>query len=436
MVAWLCCLSVCTAVRNEADLRTVYGLSSQQPLPKKLVNCFFPTNYSRPFRLYDKQYICHNRFVYQRFPTGEVKVYATRAIMHESTFNTKSWYEGEVERAGLKPTWVPLDYWLYTGEEDPICYYQVVYDTWWFAQSNYVDHCADEMRKAGCLLTLANETHDDVELFQNKHIIKCTGIKANAARVRRGQDPNWSRVLVLNPRVLNIHGPVMVFKKGGEYRAISHLALYFSLMYDGNVFRHVTLRHDKRTDVPVKWFVYATMRDPALLANGMVFPHIASLGFDIDLEYYTSGKIGDEGCSLMGNIVIGDPAADPTKSPPVMWLPMAPMTWANMDWSLSLTCDTTCVCRSHAWSFFEDGGLEHLIIDNQEKSWIVRILDDILGWLFTLIGDAMKVVFSPSVSDGLFRAMILYLIAKHFTGDSQVSLAVSTSFLGWWFLSD
>lgn len=42
------------------------------------------------------------------------------------------------------------DHYVYLGQEDPYCYIELTYDTWWLQSKGTKDHCIEEFHKKDC----------------------------------------------------------------------------------------------------------------------------------------------------------------------------------------------------------------------------------------------------------------------------------------------
>lgn len=333
------------------------------------------------------------------------------------------WYAKEVVKRNLTVRWEALDYWVFVGDSDPFCYYELKYDTWWFTKYDYGGHCSEEMVKKGCnMLDWEVIDYDIVEALQVQHALQCYGVRGVPKAIRAGIDKNWARVFRMSPVVMSIHGPPMMYKQGRYFKFFDHRALFFTLVFNGtNFFRAKVSKEGRRPEVPMRWFIYATGKDLEEPPRGNgVFTHLLpSESGDTTLWY--SAKQPSKTCSLAGNAGMQ-----------LEWTPGQFMHNPDQqgDRLVTPTCPGgKCWCYTDRFENLIDGQMEHLVIDDQTENVVTRIMGYVVEWVLELFDLMVRWLINPATSDTLFKASLLTVVVNYLTRTPVVAYAAGLSYL-------
>lgn len=118
----------------------------------------------------------------------------------------------------------PTGDWLYFSEEDPYCYIDLIYDTYWFEEDSPKAHCAEQMRKMGCLLISYHEHPSEWKLLSFKNSVDCAGVKNTRKQILSGKY-SWKQVFVFDSEWLTIFGQLFVVFDGDYVIQVCHTCM-------------------------------------------------------------------------------------------------------------------------------------------------------------------------------------------------------------------
>lgn len=167
--------------------------------------------------------------------------------------DNKIYLVGEQSREPPHGVWKAIDRWIYLGTEDPYCYIEVAYDTWWLQAANIKQHCLQEFNRMQCILHTATQLSSTTGWFQVARIEDCLGIRGTVKRIMNERD-NWHRLHYYAGTGSKTPGGVLhaVMVKG---KAIQVHADYtsMSLWYDSNGFHNADLVRGLRAWIDPGW---------------------------------------------------------------------------------------------------------------------------------------------------------------------------------------
>lgn len=183
------------------------------------------------------------------------------------------------------PKWKPSDVYVHIGEEDPFCFTEVRFETWWLTNNARTQHCNKEMEKTKCVLLKTIDVADDIGLATVKRIIRCIGLKQNTHEIKQ-QTGSWRRIWNGNytkpgmiagmPHVKAT--PVVMIKRNGRNVLMNAQILEYGLVYFDSYNMYIGVLSDRgdRKDIPSKYFearplnsiIYTTGNDTTKIKYG------------------------------------------------------------------------------------------------------------------------------------------------------------------------
>lgn len=151
---------------------------------------------------------------------------------------------------------------LHIGGDDPFCYTEVRYNTWWLASADRDSHCLQEMQKYSCILIDYEDVKDDIEFAQMKRVVRCLGLKHTKYDIKR-QAAGWRRIWHGNYTIGRRSGmphfngmPVLTFVRDGRRVPFNAFAVEYGLVYNADIDRFLGLMklNGERMDVPFQYF--------------------------------------------------------------------------------------------------------------------------------------------------------------------------------------
>lgn len=182
------------------------------------------------------------------------------ALEFEEPHEIPIFYKGNIpyligEQSNKVPhgVWKAIDRWIYLGTDDPYCYIEVAYDTWWLEAANVKEHCLREFNAMQCMLHSVKEVSSATGWFQVSRVEDCLGIRGAVQRIMNERD-NWYRLHYYAGSGSKTPGGVLhaVMIKG---KATQIHADYtsMSLWFDSNGFHNAGLNRGLRTWIDPRW---------------------------------------------------------------------------------------------------------------------------------------------------------------------------------------
>lgn len=306
------------------------------------------------------------------------------------------------------PDWQPSDTYIYVGGDDPFCYTEVRYDTWWLASPDYSAHCIAEMNKLSCILIRYVDEEDKVEFAQVKRVIRCLGIKHTVHDIKR-QRSGWRRVWYGNEsryEMPHIYGtPIVAIMEGGKETYINAFAIEYGLVYyaQNKVFRGLIDINGDRTDVPFHYFRISTRGDPDIRRDP---------GTETRSLRNVRGSRCDELIAVEKCRGIGCPPQE-TKG-----VPIVVGHWG----SGGLPCSKKPTPLPELYY-----GHERLVIDDQTQSWWVSIFSSIFRGIAQLVADMIKSIMGTDWQSKILTKIVVYYATYMVTKNNLVSCIVTVA---------
>lgn len=168
-----------------------------------------------------------------------------------------------------------MDHWVYLGTEDPYCYIEVAYDTWWLQATHMKQHCLEEFKKLNCMFVGNEKVESKIEFLEVKTVEYCTGIRGTRQSLTHGVH-GWHRVHMFEPtyptdKLVTIHGPLLAVIEKNNVVQITRHYLALGLWYDGKRFKNVNLQHGSRKWIKPHWLIVQKVSTLAQLVKGVIW---------------------------------------------------------------------------------------------------------------------------------------------------------------------
>lgn len=214
--------------------------------------------------------------------------------------------------------WVETGNYIYLGNEDPYCYVEVEYDTWWLQSKNMKEHCLTEFKKLGCMYISQTKISGSVGFLQVETVEDCLGLKGTRRMILM-EKLGWHKLYYLRHSKghVTIFGDVYAVIDGHKYVQISPHYIDYGLWYDGTGFHNAELHAGIRQWIQPHWLmIYSTTSLQSIIQDNIwldsndrtvtaIAPHysqgscnaLLTTGAVINImgdEYHTSATYNDE----------------------------------------------------------------------------------------------------------------------------------------------
>ncbi|KAG7304958.1 hypothetical protein JYU34_010375 [Plutella xylostella] len=289
------------------------------------------------------------------------------------------------------------DHYVYLGQEDPYCYIELTYDTWWLQSKGTKDHCIEEFHKKDCSYLGNRVLTSEIEFLEIKTVEDCIGIKGSRQEKRQGQ-PGWYRVLRSDPPVVTPHGILHVVAKEDGYYQLHEMYKWYSLYLDGKTYKNAALENGLRRWINPHWLLVTKEKSLSTLINS---PVKCNLGwrYPLNLEQHTGNGL----CSTALNI----------RGENFTYWPVA--ATSAVDWSdrVTLSCGKDiCECPTITLEHLTTMQPEHLTSINRELIWYEKVIDLLIDMVWKVVGETFYLVMGQNWQGTLLLAGICYYIAS------------------------
>lgn len=319
--------------------------------------------------------------------------------------NTASGITIFMSETSIIPQWKPSNTYIHIGGDDPFCYTEVRYDTWWLASASRMDHCLEEMKKVSCVMITYEDAQDDTGFLQVKRVIKCLGMKHTTYDIKR-QSAGWRRVWYGNYTeegsnyMPHYYGtPVAtIFDKGKRITfnafGIEHGLVYYS---DINVFGGLIDIRGNRKDVPFQYFVVTLENNPTFRKE--------SIGTTQELRYKRGSKC-DELLTIENCRGIGCPPQM------AMGVPIVVGYWGKG----AIPCQKSVTPLSELRY-----GHEKIVIDDQTQSWWVGLFKGIITGIMELFVDVVSTIMGTDWQSKVLIKIVIYYATFYVTKNNWLA---------------
>lgn len=310
------------------------------------------------------------------------------------------------------------EYFVYLGSEDPFCYDELVYDTWWFASHQESDHCLKEMNSQNCLpVSYVLET-TKMEFLQSINTVRCLGVKGTSTQIKSEQN-NWFKVYTIRG-YRNYFGEIYFVKIQDLILFLSPPFKKFMLLFDGKTVVNHQLKDSHRKFLPHRYFNYMNTTKNKLHEIGVIDEnspwHLSQnddFFFDCNLILYTSFSSVNMGVDYYGNTFFNDSHVftDP----------------------IQMTCleDFLCICPTIELSSLLLDTIETPYVVDTTSTWYSKLFDFLVSKLFEIFKSLSKSLFGPNWQVSALVLLISNLFLQRFFTNPYVTLATSFLVMIW-----
>lgn len=331
-----------------------------------------------------------------------------------TSFNIYTPHEINVDKTNLTlAAGEPTGIWLYTGNTNPYCYTEIVYDTWWFESKGALDHCSKEVSSQGCSLVDYHGT-SDLSVFQNYNTITCIGIKTTIASITSGSDSNWNMVYTMP--ITNIFGSVKFFLKSNKYYFLNSYYIYNTLHYRDNSFYNLRLVNMKRNWLSYDNLVYYVGNSLEEMLRE--FPQVELKENEKDPKKYSiisySSSLAKEDCNTVyapvwsGHIQMGQPRLMQVSTSENEKYYEYPGVRMGISGKFQLCGITTLAA-------LKTRAAQQILHVDYEQPWYIRIKDYILKLLNRLMDSTFSAVIGKNWQGRLTVTFLTYYLTSVFT---------------------
>ncbi|ALL52912.1 putative glycoprotein [Wuhan flea virus] len=310
---------------------------------------------------------------------------------------------------------MPTNEFVYLGNDDPYCYIEVSYDTWWLQSEGIKEHCLQEFKKMECTYLHSKRVSSETELFQTKIVEDCIGIKGSRTEIRHGKD-GWYRILTTDPPVITPHGKLhLVMKRDGFYQ-LHEMFKWYGLTLKGNAFKNWELIDGIRKWIQPHWLLVtkaATMKD---LEQKLVL-----LDDGENSAHRIQREEGNGKCDTLLNI-LGENFT---------WYGEMATSSIRGDGHVTLSCaEKMCDCDTVPLSFLRVQQVEHLTTINREESWYGKLFNELTSGVVTLLTNMLRSTFGQEWQMELIVALLVYYVTSQIT--KSVPAGIGLAFIIVW----
>jgi hypothetical protein len=307
-----------------------------------------------------------------------------------------------------------MNKWLHVGGEDPFCFYEVRYDTWWLTGADYKQHCASEFQKRGCMLLKTVDEKDTTGFLQVERVVRCLGLKHSSAEIKNANG-GWRQIFEHFPPRASVVGKIYMFVEGGKYQPIIEHALEHCLVYDGLKLNRLIGSEGQRTDMPLQEFKIGQPTDMdgvnrmggLTQAGGQELPVTAKCDF-------IAHAIETSACRVTDVAALCSPCNDTSS------------TRATNGYYLFTRGDLTGLCSE--MSVTESSLISRhtqLSVDDVRVTWWTHLFETFKFWISDLLGGAVTSVFGRQWQTGICVAIVIYYMVVAYSGSAIVAGVVS-----------
>lgn len=297
---------------------------------------------------------------------------------------------------------------VYLGDSDPYCYFEVTYEDFWFVETDIETHCQNEMANRGCIL-ISNSTLDThIQFLRLKKTLTCLGLRTSITKIHSGLY-GWSLVYQLeDPLFTTYHGNFkMVFVNNTVFQIHADYIRY-SLTYDGKFFNNAVLYRTRRTWVHKHWIIVAHQPTLKKLISSTFF-------FKINRSKVFIVNTAKGSCNTILNI--GQVEIINNKE-----------YFTNSDgtFAVGLTCGAKiCLCHPDLIPNMIDKTPEKALQISEETGLIHDIISGIKNLFLSLFNWTFSEVFGDDWVSKLWIMALIYYFVMAATGSSLFALAAS-----------
>lgn len=292
--------------------------------------------------------------------------------------------------------WAATGYWAYFGDDDPYCYLEISYDTWWLFESpHWKDHCLREFLKLNCIFVEDSKLLSDQTFLRVKRVEDCLGIKGTRRMIKESRG-GWYRLHLYQTSLVTSVGPLVAIIDKGEFIQIHGSVLLNSLVFNGTGFLNAHLEEGSRVWLHPSWLMVRRGNSFEDLVDGAVW-----LDGDRTRRTVAASMRGTCGSLLTigGRTLAGG----------ISW----PTNPAGDDQPQIGCQGRVCICPTYTREALIDHILETAIEVNREDTWYSSIFNSIKRLFFDLIKGLLSGIFGDNWEwELLFFAVVYYVVSN------------------------
>jgi len=315
-------------------------------------------------------------------------------------------------------TLAPTDRYVYLGHEDPYCYIELTYDTWWLQSKGYKEHCVAEFTKMGCSYLSGSVVGTETEFLEVKNVEDCVGIRGSRKGKKHGES-GWYRVLQSSPPVITPHGILNVVMKEDGYYQLHEMYKWYSLYLEGNNYRNAALENGTRRWIAQHWLLVTRAKSISELfaklqmyeGSTAMFTHVLKTSRDKGM-CTTLLNIKGENFSLHG-----DPAT------------------SSIEWNsdVTLSCgERLCSCKTVKMDFLQTRHPEHMTSIDREETWYEKAIHFLINTIWQTIVDVFWLILGDNWQGKLVTAGVSYYVTSQITNSVPAGVALAVVVLWNW----
>nr|QTJ63673.1 VP1 [Trichopteran jingmen-related virus] len=354
--------------------------------------------------------------VYSKLP-DELKV--ENWVVFDQTENFVMRYLGGLSNAHkqgkIDGHWESLDRWIYMGTEDPYCYIELSYDTWWLQRKGVKEHCATEFATKGCFLLQQKELKTEIEFLETKVVVGCLGLKGSRQQIMHSTN-GWLRVhkFVTTDKITTPYGDVISVIDGEDFIQITPHYESMSLWYDKS-FHNLELDKNTRTWVKSNWLIVQKTKDLESLLSGSTWLHRDR--YTTHTVFEPKEEQGNKCTTIITNGIDVNVLGTLYKTV---------STNSTLAKYVQLSCGLLlCKCPPVSKAMLVDHTPERVIHVDREVGVFTKIFEKIEGWVLSIFTYLLDHIFGDNWTIKLLVSSITYYITSQISRSVGAGVAVA-----------
>lgn len=310
------------------------------------------------------------------------------------------------------------EFFVYLGSDDPFCYDELVYDTWWFTDRQVSDHCFKEMKAQSCYPISSVLETTDFEFLQTANTVKCLGVKGTTTQIKSEQN-DWYKVYTL-PGYQNLFGEIFFVKYKDLLLFLAPSFKSFLLIFDGETLANHQFNSDHRRFLPHHYFNYMNISKQKLheilVVNEKVSWQLSpneNISFKCDLILYNHNSTVEILRNHFAFTFYNE--SDYFENP------------------IQMSCkhDPFCICTTVELSSIILDTVETPYIIDTTSTWYSKIFDFLVSKFFNLLKFLFNGFFGPNWQVSCLVFLMSHLFFQRILHNPYVTLAISFLVMIW-----
>ncbi|KAL4703575.1 hypothetical protein ACJJTC_001595 [Scirpophaga incertulas] len=296
----------------------------------------------------------------------------------------------------------PINHYVYLGMDDPYCYIELTYDTWWLQAAETKSHCIQEFNKKNCVYVSNRELTSEIEFLEVRTVEDCIGIKGTRQEKHHGQS-GWYRVLRSEPPVVTPHVILHVVAKEDGYYQLHEMYKWYSLYLDGKTYRNAELEKGRRKWISPHWLLVTRHRNKDTLLKSLIKYNNGDERVEI-IQHHQGSGICDTVLNMLGeNFTYW--GSKGTSAP----------DFSNR---VTLSCGKDiCTCPTVTLDHLLSNQPEHLTAINRSQTWYEKAFDWLIEMIWKFIEEVFYLILGQNWQGTLVTAAISYYVTSMITGN-------------------